>query len=74
MKNTFSVPLNYKDIFINNIYFRIIYEKTEKTKKDYKSLRFVDHLFTFNSKSNLNEIYKNNNINNYRIEERNYIK
>ena len=49
-------------------------KKTEKTKKDYKSLRFVDFLFTFNSKSNINEINKNNNINNYRIEERNYIK
>ena len=84
MKNTFSCPLNYRDIFINNIYFRILYEKTEKSKKDYKTKTFVDYLF---QKSNVNDtIYniitnKNNNFNksilnfnNHWNEERYYIK
>ena len=80
MKNTFSCPLNFKDVYINNIYFRVIYEKTEKAKKDYKTKTFVDYLF---QKSNNNDFYLNfaNNFNrsiitsnNHWNEEKNYIK
>lgn len=64
MKNTFASPLNYKDVYFNNIYFRIIYEKTEKAKKDVKTKNFVDHLFTFNTKSNVDIIFNKFNSNN----------
>ena len=76
MKNTFPIPLNYKDIFINNIYFRIIYEKTEKSNKDYKTKRFVDHLFFCNTKSNfnVNNNNKSSSVNNCKNDEKYYIK
>ena len=86
IKKSFSHPLNYRDIYINNMYFRILYEETEKSKKDYKTKTFVDYLFTYNQKVNINEISlninnntnKNNNIKKKNIdiwnEEKNYIK
>ena len=88
MRNTFTSPLIYRDIYINNIYFRILYEETKKDKKDHKSKSFVDYLFTYNQQFNPNDFsfdintnkinnnIKNNlnNINNYWNEERNYIK
>ena len=64
MKNSFSSPLYCKDIIINNMHFRIIYEKKEKMKKDYKSKYFVDHLFALSLKTNINVINNNNNNNN----------
>ena len=87
MKNTFYSPLNYKDIYINNIYFRILYEKTEKGNKDYQTKTFVDYLFTYNQKAYITESYQNVtnesnnnskknlcNANNNINEKRNYIK
>ena len=81
MKNTFYSQLNYKEIFINNIYFKIIYEKSEKVKKDYRSKTFVDHLFNLES-SEVNDetqekCLKGNhkyNIGQNNNEEKNYIK
>ena len=90
IKNTFSHPLNYRDIYINNIYFRILYEETEKSKKDFKNRTFVDYLFTYDKKVNKNDNSfninnnKSNNIKKKNInmdkiynnqnEEKNYIK
>ena len=84
MKNTYYNQLNYKEIFINNIYFKIIYEKSEKTKKDYKTKTFIDHLFNFESsevndeiqeqKLKDNHIYNSSNISKNNNEEKNYIK
>ena len=88
IRNSFASPLNYRDIYINNLYFRILYEETKKDKKDHKTKSFVDYLFTYNQQFNSNDIsydintnktnnnIKNNlsNINNYWNEERNYIK
>ena len=88
MRNNFTSPINYRDIYINNIYFRILYEETKKEKKDHKEKTFVDYLFTYNQQFNSNDIsidintnksisnIKNNlnNINNYWNEEKNYIK
>ena len=82
MKNNFSSPLNYKEIFINNLYFKIIYEETEQTKKDYKTKTFIDHLFNFESSESLKDeqeknsynIHKNNNSNLNKKDEKHYIK
>ena len=66
MKNSFSHPIKFKDIYINNIYFRILYKEMEKSKKDYKTKSFIDYLFTYNQKNsnNINCILNNNNNNN----------
>ena len=84
MKNNFTSPLNYKEIYINNIYFKVIFEKFEKSKKDYKSQSFVDHLFKIenvesckdDSGNNNNNIGNSNNSNfkSKTNEEKNYIK
>ncbi len=83
MKNNFTSPLNYKEVYINNIYFKVIFEKFDKSKKDYKTQSFVDHLFKIeNIESCKDDIGNNNNIgksnnsnfNNNTNEEKNYIK
>ena len=83
MKNNFTSPLNYKEIYMNNIYFKIIYEKTENTKKDYKSKSFVDQLFRMDTLKSFNGDKEKNGYNNHRnnnsnlndnSEENNYIK
>ena len=84
MKNNFYSQLNYKEIFMNNIYFKIIYEKTEKSKKDYRAKTFIDHLFNaqlseFNNEcqekiTNRTQKYNNSNISNNINAENNYIK
>ena len=84
MKNNFYSQLNYKEIFMNNIYFKIIYEKTEKSKKDYRAKTFIDHLFNaqlseFNNEcqeklTNRTQKYNKSNISNNINAENNYIK
>ena len=84
MKNNFISPLNYKEIYINNIYFKIIYEKIEKTKKDFKSKSFVDYLFNFDINKNFLDghnkntynihRYNNTNLNDNSVDEKNYIR
>jgi hypothetical protein len=63
MKNNFTSPLNYKEIYINNIYFKVIFEKFEKSKKDYKSQSFVDHLFKIENVESCKDDSGNNNNN-----------
>ena len=73
----FSSRLNLKEIFINNLYFKIIYEKTVEIKKDYRKLAFIDHLFTYDISSSSYESSEKNikqTINNNLKEEKNYIK
>ena len=84
MKNTYTTPLNSKEIILNNIYFKIIYEKCENIKKYYKTKSFVDHLFDMessefiidNPEKNLCQINNNDisNLNKIDNEEKNYIK
>ena len=61
MKNTISSKLNYKEVFITNIYFKIIYEKTEILKKDYKSKSFIDYLFSYDVSNPLIESSEKSN-------------
>ena len=81
MKNNFISPLNYKTIFINNIFFKLIYEQTEKSKKNYKSKSFVDHLYNYENSDSLNDEqidnnnnHKYNNSNVFNKDEKEYIK
>ena len=55
MKNNYTTPLNSKEIILNNIYFKIIYEKCENNKKYYKTKSFVDHLFDIESSEFIND-------------------
>ena len=53
--------IKIKDVIINNVYFRILYEKQEVVKKNYMTRTFVDHLFNYYNNNNL-FLSDNNNI------------
>ena len=56
LKNIFNIypsisNLKTKDIIINNIFFRIIYEAQFIKDENYKNKQFVDYLFNYNNQS-----------------------
>ena len=57
-KINITQPLKIKDIIINKVHFRILYEKQENIKKNLKTRTFVDNLFNY---------YNNINEENYNI-------
>ena len=48
--NPYVTQLKTKDIIINNIYFRIIYQAICIQEQNYKNKQFVDYLFNYDNK------------------------
>ena len=57
-KINISQPLKIKDIIINKVYFRLLYENYENVKKNYTTRTFADKLFNYY----INNEDENNNI------------
>ena len=51
--NPYTSQLQTKDVIINDIYFRIIYQAQCIQEKNYKNKQFVDYLFNFNNKKEI---------------------
>ena len=47
--NPYTIQLKIKDVIINNIYFRIIYQAQSIEEQNYKNKQFVDYLFNYDS-------------------------
>ena len=52
--NPYTTQLKTKDIIINDIFFRIIYQAQCLKEKNYKEKQFVDYLFNYDINNNIN--------------------